>query len=89
MEVMINGEKQEMPEGTTALKLLDLLKIDPNRVVIELNMIMLKRDERDKTLLKQGDVVEIVHFVGGGGDRHQTSDIRLKSVVCGLGSDNG
>lgn len=74
MHLEINGERQELSDGTTALKLLEIFKISPERVVIELNMKMLKRDEREKTILKEGDVVEIVHFVGGGSNRlqHQT-----------------
>ncbi len=66
MEVMVNGEKQNLPEATTAAQLLEQLKIVPERVVVELNMTILKRAQLPSTLLKAGDCVEIIHFVGGG-----------------------
>jgi len=42
------------------------LKILPERVVVEVNLKILKRAEHASTMLKDGDQVEIVHFVGGG-----------------------
>lgn len=66
MQVTINGQEQSVPEATTALTLLEQLKIMPERVVVELNMTILKRAQLSSALLKSGDVVEIVHFVGGG-----------------------
>ena len=66
MELVINGEKREMPDGTTVSKLLEMLNIAPERVVVEVNLNILKRAEHPTTILKEGDQVEIVHFVGGG-----------------------
>ena len=66
MEVMVNGVKQTVPERTTITHLLDTLKILPERVVVEVNLTILKRAEHANTTLKEGDQVEIVHFVGGG-----------------------
>lgn len=66
MEVKVNGELKAIPEGITALGLLGQLAIVPERVVVELNMRILKRAELATTVLKQKDEVEIVHFVGGG-----------------------
>jgi len=63
---MVNGVKQRMPDGTTVTQLLSTLKIAPERVVVELNLTILKRVEHPSTALKDGDQVEIVHFVGGG-----------------------
>ena len=56
----------ELPEGLTAAGLLDQLKLNPGLVVVELNLNILKRDELPNAALKEGDQVEIVHFVGGG-----------------------
>jgi thiamine biosynthesis protein ThiS len=56
----------DLPEGATAAALLDQLKLNPGLVVVELNSNILKRDELPKAALKEGDQVEIVHFVGGG-----------------------
>ena len=66
MELVVNGEKRELPDGTTASQLLERLKIVPERVVVELDLAILKRAQLSSTVLKEGDQVEIVHFVGGG-----------------------
>ena len=66
MVVQINGEKREIAGGTSVAKLLEELAIRPGRVVVELNRDVLSRDAHGTTFLKEGDVVEIVHFVGGG-----------------------
>jgi sulfur carrier protein len=66
VKLTVNGEEMDLPEGTTAAALLDQLKLNPGLVVVELNLNILKRDELPKTALKEGDQVEIVHFVGGG-----------------------
>jgi len=76
MQVTVNGEPQELPEGTTISRLLDLLKVEPERVVVEVNLTILKRDQLPSTVLNAGDQVEIVHFVGGGSDRSQRTDVR-------------
>ncbi len=66
MTVQVNGEPRTLPEGTTVSQLLETLKITPERVVIEMNLKILKRAEHPSAVLKEGDQVEIVHFVGGG-----------------------
>ena len=66
MEVTVNGEKQNLPQAMTAAQLLERLHIVPERVVVELNTTILKRAQLPSALLKAGDSVEIIHFVGGG-----------------------
>jgi sulfur carrier protein len=66
MVIQINGEKREISEGTSVAKLLDELAIRPGRVVVELNRGVLAREAHETTFLKEGDAIEIVHFVGGG-----------------------
>jgi thiamine biosynthesis protein ThiS len=66
MELKVNGENRAVPEGTTAAKLLDLLGIEAARVVVEVNLSILKRAQLAEVVLKEGDLVEVVHFVGGG-----------------------
>ena len=65
-ELVVNGVKQMVSDGTTVTHLLETLNIVPERVVVELNLTILKRAEHANTTLKEGDQVEIVHFVGGG-----------------------
>jgi sulfur carrier protein len=66
MLVQINGEKKDVHEGLTVAGLLEELNIRPGRVVVELNRDIVARDAHGATFLKEGDAVEIVHFVGGG-----------------------
>ena len=66
MKLTVNGDPMELSEGVTAAALLERLKLNPGLVVVELNLNILKRDELPKAALKEGDQVEIVHFVGGG-----------------------
>ncbi len=66
MQLIVNGEGKNVPEGTSVAQLLELLKVEPARVVVEVNLTILKRLQHPQTLLKEGDLVEIVHFVGGG-----------------------
>ena len=66
MDVMVNGEQRSLPDGTTVTRLLESLKIVPERVVVEVNLNILKRAECPSTVLKEGDQIEIVQFVGGG-----------------------
>ena len=66
MKIRINGEEKEVTEGLSIARLLEELQIRPARVVIELNRDIVAREAHGSTVLKQGDALEIVHFVGGG-----------------------
>lgn len=66
IHILINGEEKEIASGLNIAGLLDELQIRPGRVVIELNRTIISRDAHESTLLKEGDMLEIVHFVGGG-----------------------
>ena len=66
MEVLVNGERRQVAQDTTVTQLLEQLSIQPERVVVEVNLNILKRVQLSTTILKNSDQVEIVHFVGGG-----------------------
>ena len=66
MELQLNGETKTLPESLTVSGLLETLKVVPERVVVEVNLKILKRHEHPGTVLQAGDQVEIVRFVGGG-----------------------
>jgi sulfur carrier protein len=66
MIVQINGEKREIEAALSVAQLLEQLGIRPGRVVVELNRDVVSRDAFQNIFLKEGDIVEIVHFVGGG-----------------------
>jgi len=63
--IFVNGEPQTI-EPTTLLGYLDALAIDPRQVAVELNLDILPKSLYAVTHLKDGDRIEIVHFVGGG-----------------------
>ncbi len=65
MKFMLNGNSRDLPEGMTIHSLLSELKLTPDKVAVELNR-RLVRSEKYDTPLKEGDVVEVVTFVGGG-----------------------
>jgi thiamine biosynthesis protein ThiS len=65
--LMVNGERRVVAEGTTLAGLLGELALDPRLVVVEYNRTILRdRDRYGAVRLEAGDVLEIVHFVGGG-----------------------
>ena len=64
--IHINGDEKEIATGLNIAGLLDQLQIRPGRVVIELNRTIISREAHESTSLKEGDMLEIVHFVGGG-----------------------
>ena len=66
MKIHLNGEEKEIADGLNIAGLLDELEIRPGRVVVELNRTIISRETQESTSLKEGDVLEIVHFVGGG-----------------------
>ena len=65
MIVKVNGKDRELAEGTTLRALVGLFNLVPEKVAIELNR-RLVRAEKYETVLKAGDEIEIVTFVGGG-----------------------
>ncbi|HJX10124.1 MAG TPA: sulfur carrier protein ThiS [Candidatus Binatia bacterium] len=66
MKIRLNGEEKEIADGLSVAQLLEELQIRSGRVVVELNRDIVSREAHGSTLLKGGDALEIVHFVGGG-----------------------
>ncbi len=66
MEIVINGQRREVPEGITVRELLAVLGLKLERVATEVNREIVPRQRWDEFRLRAGDSVEIVHFVGGG-----------------------
>ena len=56
----------ELPAGLKLSQLLEQMKLRLELVVVELNLNILRREEVSNVVLKEGDRVELVHFVGGG-----------------------
>lgn len=64
--ILVNGQPEEIPEGSTLAALLAQLKLSVDRVAVERNLDIVPRDQWNSTTLVAGDRLEIVHFVGGG-----------------------
>jgi thiamine biosynthesis protein ThiS len=66
LTIRLNGEPYDVAGPLTVSDLLDTLNVDPRRVAVEHNLVVLKRDAYGSTTLSEGAEVEIVNFVGGG-----------------------
>ena len=66
MRVTVNGEGRDIPEGTTVRGLVELLDLTSGPVAVERNEDVVPRAQHADTVLSEGDVLEILHFVGGG-----------------------
>jgi thiamine biosynthesis protein ThiS len=63
--IKVNGQDRDVADGTTVTQLIEQHQLTPRKVAIELNRRLIRSDKYD-TVLKGGDEVEIVTFVGGG-----------------------
>jgi sulfur carrier protein len=66
MKLNINGEDRDFTDPLSLQGLVTQLGMKPDRVAVELNREIVPRDQWPTTALKDGDRLEIVHFVGGG-----------------------
>ena len=66
MTITLNGDPFELDQPLSVADLLARLAIDARRVAVEHNLTILKRDAFGHVLVREGDRVEIVNFVGGG-----------------------
>jgi sulfur carrier protein len=67
MDVRLNGETKQFPDGITVLGLLEQLQIQHQRVAVELNEMIVKKEKYGSTVIRNGDALEVVSFMGGGG----------------------
>lgn len=67
MNIIVNGQKMEIDDELNRVdKLLQSFNLQVKTVVVELNRSILTKDHHETTMLREGDRIEIVHFVGGG-----------------------
>jgi thiamine biosynthesis protein ThiS len=64
--ITLNGDPFDVSGPLTVSQLLASLDIDARRVAVEHNLVVLKRVAFDGVIVREGDQVEIVNFVGGG-----------------------
>ena len=66
MDVTVNGEARQLPQGATVASLLGTLGLEGRKVAIERNLEIVPRSLFAETPLAPGDRLEVVTFVGGG-----------------------
>jgi sulfur carrier protein len=66
MHIQLNGAPRELPANTTVIGLLEILGYAGKRVAVECNGDIVPKSQHDKTMLNDGDQLEIVVAVGGG-----------------------
>ena len=66
MKLVINGEERLVPDVASLAALVESLGMKPDRIAVELNREIVQRGKWTETALRDGDKLEIVHFVGGG-----------------------
>ena len=66
MQVQLNGEGREIPDGWTVSDLLADLRIESRYCAVELNRKVMPREQHGSCSLKSGDEIEVVTLVGGG-----------------------
>ena len=64
--VMVNDETRALPDGATVADLVATLCLGARRIAVEVNRMVVPRAEYPSTTLRDGDVIEVIHFVGGG-----------------------
>ena len=66
IKIYLNGKTLFLNKGTSIYKVIKKIKLQPNKVAIELNRKIINKKNMNKMFLKNKDKIEIVHFIGGG-----------------------
>jgi thiamine biosynthesis protein ThiS len=66
IRIVVNGEPREAPAGMNLEQALRFLEVEPARVAVERNRVIVRKPEWNSTTIHSGDNLEIVQFVGGG-----------------------
>ncbi|MBL4597272.1 MAG: sulfur carrier protein ThiS [Robiginitomaculum sp.] len=66
MKITMNGEVRDLENETSVLQMLTSLELNPAKVAVERNLEIVPRSLFAETMVKEGDRIEIVRFIGGG-----------------------
>ena len=66
MQILLNGEKTIITNNTSISDLLQQFNLDTTKVAVELNQNLVFHHDFNHTIIVQNDIIEIVHFIGGG-----------------------
>ena len=65
-KIQLNGNSYEIINGTNLNELLNKLKIQKNKIAVEVNGEIVEKNKYTNLILNKDDKVEIVQFIGGG-----------------------
>ena len=65
-KIQLNGDLYEVINGTNLNELLNNLKLQKNKIAIEVNGEIIEKSKYPNLILRRDDKVEVVHFIGGG-----------------------
>ena len=65
-KIQLNGDPYEVVNGTNLNELLNKLKLQKNKIAIEVNGEIIEKSKYPNLILRRDDKVEVVHFIGGG-----------------------
>ncbi len=66
MKLVVNGKAVEAEDNTKLSEFISVRRLQPETVIVELNEKVVRKDAWEKTLLAEGDCIELVSLVGGG-----------------------
>ena len=66
MEITLNGEKYNLETGSNIVDLIEKLGLNIDKLAIERNLEIVHKSKFAMTIIKEGDKLELVHFIGGG-----------------------
>ena len=66
IKITCNGETKQISRGITLISFIRTLDLNPDTVVAECDGKIIKRDEFENLVLSEGNVLELIRFVGGG-----------------------
>ena len=66
IKIIVNGKQMTVNLKYSLKNLIDKLKMPITKIAVELNREIINKKNINKIILKNGDKVEIVHFIGGG-----------------------
>lgn len=66
IQITVNGKGVEIESSMTVEQLLDTVEVPPNYLAVEVNADVVPREDYTKTMVNEGDDVEVVTLVGGG-----------------------
>nr|WP_315589609.1 sulfur carrier protein ThiS [Sphingomonas psychrotolerans] len=74
VSIVVNGEHKRVSAGLTIIQLAEQLGLVPEKIAVERNLEVVPRSTLGEVVVKDGDELEIVHFVGGGDHARPVAD---------------